>query len=265
MSGAQRVVVFSATAGYRHESIPAAVAARAAMPRLDVVASEDAAVLHDLAGVGAVVFASTSGDVLDRAARASLRGYVQAGGGFAGIHSAAAIEQSWPWYAQLLGARFAGHPPGVQAGTAVVADAAHPSTEAVPPRWTVVDEWYAFTDVRADLDVLLAVDESTYAPGEFTMEWPHPQAWHRRVGRGWSWFTAWVTAPRSGPIRCSYATSSAVSDRCCPAEAASLKRRRERLQRYRKPSRKRRKTPPWGGSGAAGGGGVVLLRAIGWS
>lgn len=36
---------------------------------------------------------------------------------------------------------------------------------------------------------LLTVDESTYDPGNFAMNGPHPQAWCRRMGAGRSWYT----------------------------------------------------------------------------
>ena len=32
--------------------------------------------------------------------------YIQAGGGFVGIHAAADTEYSWPWYGKLVGAFF---------------------------------------------------------------------------------------------------------------------------------------------------------------
>jgi len=172
-------LIFTRTTGYRHESIPAAVAALAGP---GVRHTEDPAGLHDLGGVDVVVFLSTTGDVLDPAGRAALRAHVLGGGGFAGVHSAAGTELSDPWYGELLGGRFRGHPQGVQ-----------PATLTVLPggtRWDFTDEWYAFDELRDDLEVLLTVDEDTYQAGDFSMPAPHPQAWRRRVGAGRSWFTA---------------------------------------------------------------------------
>ncbi len=57
-----------------------------------------------------MVFLSTSGDVLDPSGRAALEAYVRGGGGFVGVHSAADTEYGWPFYGELVGARFAGHP-----------------------------------------------------------------------------------------------------------------------------------------------------------
>jgi uncharacterized protein len=171
-------LVFTRTTGYRHASIPAAVAALAGP---GVRHTEDPAALHDLTGVGVVVFLSTTGDVLDPAGRAALRAHVLGGGGFAGVHSAAGTELTDPWYGELLGARFRGHPRGVQPATMTV----HPGGA----RWDFTDEWYAFDDLRTDLEILLTVDEHTYTPGGFAMPAPHPVAWRRPVGAGRSWFT----------------------------------------------------------------------------
>ena len=171
-----RLLVFTRTTGFRHDSIPAAVAALG-----DVVHTEDPYALHDLSGFDAVVFLSTSGDVLLPQGRAALRSYVLGGGGFVGVHCAAATEAGNPWYGELLGARFAGHPAGVQQATLRSPDGSE---------WKFTDEWYGFTEVRDDLEILLTVDEATYEPGAFSMPAPHPQAWRRTVGEGRSWYTA---------------------------------------------------------------------------
>ncbi|MFG1994276.1 ThuA domain-containing protein [Actinoplanes sp. NPDC048988] len=176
-----RALVFTRTAGYRHESLPAAVAAVSAFPGVRVVPSEDPVALHDLSRFDVVMFLSTTGDVLDRRGRSSLRSFVTGGGGFVGVHSAAGTELSDPWYGELLGARFAGHPDGVQQATLFDPD-------GVP--WKFTDEWYGFTEVRDDLEILLTVDEETYEPGPYAMTGPHPQAWRRPVEAGRSWYTA---------------------------------------------------------------------------
>jgi type 1 glutamine amidotransferase len=185
-----KTLVFTRTTGYRHASIPAAVAALEKRPELMVRHSEDPADVAECAAYDVVAFVSTSGDVLDETSRDALRTWVLAGGAFVGVHCAAVTEAGWDWYGDLLGARFAGHPEGVQDGVAVVADPAHPSTEALPERWPFRDEWYSFTDVRPDLHLLVALDRSTVEMGEFAMPDPHPQAWCREIGAGRSWFTA---------------------------------------------------------------------------
>ncbi|GAA4974818.1 ThuA domain-containing protein [Actinoplanes utahensis] len=184
-----RVLVFTRTTGYRHDSIPDAVAALdgGELPRVTV--SEDPADVAACGRYDVVAFVSTTGDVLDARGRDALRSFVEGGGGFTGVHSAAATESSWDWYADLLGARFAGHPEGVQKATVRVDDG-HPSTAHLPSSWVFADEWYAFSDVRPGSTLLLDVDESTYRPAGYAMPDPHPQAWCRSVGAGRSWYTA---------------------------------------------------------------------------
>jgi len=183
------VLVMTRTAGYRHESIPDACAALAGVPGLRVQLTEDPHAVEDCQRYDTVIFLSTTGSILDDGARRALRTYVEDGGGFVGIHSAAATEHDWPWYGQLLGARFAGHPDGVQ--RAMVYPVPGPTGNSpLPSPWEVIDEWYAFDSVREDVEVLLHVDEGSYDPGRFSMAVPHPQAWRRPVGAGRSWYTA---------------------------------------------------------------------------
>src|SRR4051812_40099855 len=115
-----RVLVFDRTAAYHHDSIPhaAAVLRRLHAARgVRVVETDDPARFTDagLSDFAAVVFLSTTGDVLDDAQQTALRRYVQRGGGYAGIHAASDTEHTWPWYRTLVGAWFARHGPVQQA------------------------------------------------------------------------------------------------------------------------------------------------------
>lgn len=204
MTAPARVLVFSATAGYRHDSIPAGAAALAelAAPHgLRTLHTEDPddlrpAVLDDCA---AVVFLSPTGDVLNDSAREHLRGYVTGGGGFLGVHAAACAEYDWPYYGELLGARFDGHPE-IQPAAVTVGDRDHPATAHLPESWAWTDEWYNFraapggsgagTDNGAGsgVRVLASVDERRYQGG--TMGAHHPLVWCHRPGAGRSFYTA---------------------------------------------------------------------------
>ena len=189
----RRVLVFSATAGFRHASIPDAVAALrrlGAENGFAVDATEDATVFADaqLSAYDAIVFALTTGDVLDAAQQEALQRYVRRGGGFVGIHSASDTEHGWSWYGELVGAFFVRHP-AVASATVDVADGVHPSTRGLPARWTRVDEWYEFDrNPRDRVHVLATVDEATYAGG--TMGADHPIAWCRFFDGGRTWYTA---------------------------------------------------------------------------
>ncbi len=140
-----RLLVYSRTAGYRHDSIPAGIRALRLLGEqagCAVDATEDPAAFTTggLARYTAVVFLSTSGDVLDDAGRDALRGYMAAGGAWLGIHGAATTEYDWPYYGGLAGARFSGHPPE-QTATVTVEDRGHPATSHLPAAWAWHDEW----------------------------------------------------------------------------------------------------------------------------
>lgn len=189
------MLVFTRTEGFRHASIPAAVAAVRAIGRsrgFTVTRTERPGAFTDasLRRFRAVVFLMTTGNVLDAPQEAALQRYVEGGGGFVGVHAAANTENGWAFYGRLLGARFRGHPP-VQRATVVVADTAHPATRGLPRRMRRTDEWYAFrAQPLPGSHVLLTVDERTYRPGVFAMGRNHPIAWTRRIGAGRSFYTA---------------------------------------------------------------------------
>jgi len=180
-----RLLVYTRTGGYRHDSIPAGVAA---IGELGFTVDHTEGDLARLDRYDAVVFLSTSGNVLSEADKAALVSYLGTGGGWLGIHAAATTEYDWPWFGDLVGARFDQHPP-VQTATMTVERRDHPATRHLAARWTWRDEWYAFrADPRDTVNVLLSVDESTYQGG--TMGAGHPIAWCREFGGGRSFYTA---------------------------------------------------------------------------
>ncbi|WP_328911966.1 MULTISPECIES: ThuA domain-containing protein [unclassified Streptomyces] len=188
------VLVFSATADYRHDSIPAGAAALAELAAslgLSARHTEDPDDLRPdvLDGCAAVVFLSPSGDVLHEDARDALRAYVTGGGGFLGVHAATCAEYGWPYYGELLGARFDGHPE-IQRAEVTVLDRAHPATAHLPERWAWTDEWYDFRAGPAGrgVHVLASVDEGSYEGG--TMGADHPLVWCHESGSGRVLYTA---------------------------------------------------------------------------
>jgi type 1 glutamine amidotransferase len=103
-----RLLVHTRTTAYRHESIPAGVEAVRTVGDFEVDHTEDPRAFEQpLDAYSAVVFLSTSGEVLTPAGRERLAAYVESGGGFVGVHAAACTEYDWPYYGELLGARFA--------------------------------------------------------------------------------------------------------------------------------------------------------------
>jgi type 1 glutamine amidotransferase len=187
-----RVLVYTRTTGYRHDSIPAAVAAVRALGDAHgfaVDATEDPAAFEaPLDPYAAIVFLSTSGEVLTPPGRDRLAAYVEGGGGFAGVHSAACTEYEWPHYGDLLGARFDRHP-DLQPGRVRVEDHGHPATHHLPPAWEFTDEWYDFrSSPRGSVRVLASADETSYEGGGMGDD--HPLVWCREQGAGRVFYTA---------------------------------------------------------------------------
>ena len=193
--GEAKVLVFSKTAAFRHGSIPSGIAAIQQLGQQNgfaVDTTEDSTLFTDenLARYDAVIWLSTTGDVLNDAQQAAFERYIQAGGGYAGIHSASDTEYGWPWYGELVGAYFRNHPAN-QTAELVVTDSAHPSTEGLPTRWTRFDEWYNFqSNPRGNVHVLLTINERSYNAGSGAMGSDHPMAWCHAYDGGRAWYTA---------------------------------------------------------------------------
>jgi type 1 glutamine amidotransferase len=193
--GGPRILVFTKTTGFRHASIPAGLRAVRELGRRDglgVDATEDsgAFTLANLARYRAVVFLSTTGDVLTGAQQTAFEHFSRAGGGFVGVHAAADTEYGWPWYGRLLGARFKSHPQ-IQQATIHVTTRRYPSTAGLPRTWIRVDEWYNFRpNPRPLVRVLATLDETSYSPGDGAMGADHPIAWSHEFQGGRAWYTA---------------------------------------------------------------------------
>ncbi len=188
------LLVFTRTAGYRHDSIADGVDAIRALGvahGLVVDRSEDLLAIDDgnLARYAALVLLSTTGDFLEPPQQAALQCYVQRGGGIVGIHGAADAEYGWPWYGGLIGAFFDNHP-SIQSASVHVEDAGDPATVGLPEPWLRTDEWYNFrTNPRdAGVQVLLTLDESSYSGGSMGAD--HPIAWYHAYDGGRAWYTA---------------------------------------------------------------------------
>lgn len=179
-SAQPRILLFSKTAGFRHGSIPNAIAVIESLGvehGFLVDQTEESAFFTDenLALYDAVIWVMTTGDVLNDSEQAAFEQYIRSGGGYAGIHSASDTEFDWPWYGDLMGAFFQDHPK-IQTATIQVEDGEHTSTAHLGATWIRNDEWYNYrTNPRATTNILLALDESTYNGGKMG---DHPIAWY---------------------------------------------------------------------------------------
>ncbi len=93
----KKILVFSKTVEFRHSSIEIGIEAITQLGLdngFEVLATEDAAyfVEDSLKQFSAVIFLNTTGDILNEVQQADFERYIQAGGGFVGVHSATDTE-----------------------------------------------------------------------------------------------------------------------------------------------------------------------------
>jgi len=197
-SGKARILVFSKTAGYHHESIAdgnTAIQQLGGQNNFDVDTTTDATIFNEdsLKNYAAVVFLSTTGDVLNNFQEAALERFIQAGGGYVGIHAASDCEYDWGWYGRMVGGYFLSHPgihdtfPNIQEGVFTIADSTNASTKHLPRPWKRTDEFYSFKKLNKDVKVLLTIDEKTYHGGENGDN--HPMAWYHEYDGGRAFYT----------------------------------------------------------------------------
>lgn len=195
-----RVLVYTKNGkGYVHDNIPNSIEAIKALGRehrFAVDATEDPAAFTDanLKQYSALVFSNTNNTVFDTdAQRVALMRYVQAGGGFAAIHSASGTERTWDWFAAMLGARFLRHPP-IQKFKVRILEPAHPSLAHLPENWERDDECYYQVNMSVNLRVLAvndlaSVNDPKGKPETFGNVFP--SVWSQAFD-GWrQWYTSW--------------------------------------------------------------------------
>lgn len=187
-----RLLVFSKTMGFRHASIGPG---KLAMIRLGeqqnwlVDTTEDAGLFTNerLKKYDAVIFLSTTGNILDSAQQKAFEQFIRSGKGFAGIHAATDTEYDWPWYVGLVGASFESHPKQ-QTARLYRTDNTHLSTVLLPDTWERFDEWYNFKNINPATHTLLRFDESSYTGGKNGNL--HAMAWCHVYDGGRAFYTA---------------------------------------------------------------------------
>lgn len=186
-SGAPRVLVYTRENLWNHGSNQVAAQTfldMCASQGFAVTASADPRVFAErLSETDVVVFAVTSGPVLDPEAQAAFEPWVRAGGGVIGIHSASATELTWPFFIEMMGAQFRGHGPSTRSRLNLE-HTEHPVLEGIGPATQErLDEWYTFwtRPEERGVTVLMSLDESTLGPdypeelkvGYHALSWVH--------------------------------------------------------------------------------------------
>ncbi|MEI6411827.1 MAG: ThuA domain-containing protein [Bacteroidota bacterium] len=193
-----RILVFSKTEGYRHACIPTGIAALRKLCRennMVMDTSEEGADFNEknLSRYAAVLFLCTTGDVLNPEQENAFERYIQAGGGFVGVHSATDTEYGWKWFGGLSGGYFNGHP-AIQDATLNVLNHDHPATRHLKgDTWMRKDEWYNIKEFNPTVTVLLALDENSYKGGTMCQHGEkapcHPISWYHDYDGGRSFYT----------------------------------------------------------------------------
>ena len=201
---AVRVLMITATAGFRHESIPTArqtvAGLSASSGEFTLVLSEDLSTMSaaSLSMFDVVVFALTSGELnLADGQKRALLDFVAGGHGFIGLHSASDTLYEWPDYGRLVGAYFKDHP-WTERGDVVVENQAHPATEGLGERFALVEEFYTFREnPRGQVDVLLRLDPASVgAAGDYPLAWAHAFGAGRAYYNALGHFSETWTDPR---------------------------------------------------------------------
>jgi cytochrome c len=197
--GQPRVLVFSKTGAFVHSSIDAGIAAIQRAGQEDgfiVDTTTNPAYFHpdSLDKYAAVVFNNTSGDVLNHHQENAFERYIQAGGGYLGIHAASDTEYDWGWYGRLVGGYFKNHPQP-QPAKFIVKNKTHPATLHLPDTFTYDDEWYNFTKLYDGIKVLVEIDETSYKGGQNGDF--HPMVWYHDYDGGRAFYYGFGHNPTS--------------------------------------------------------------------
>ncbi|WP_080058810.1 ThuA domain-containing protein [Spirosoma aerolatum] len=188
--------------GYVHDNIPNAIQCVQKLGQqygFNVDASDQPSVFTEanLKQYTLLVFASTNNDVFDTdAQRLAFRRYIEAGGGFVGIHSVMGTERSWAWFKRMIGGTFAWHPK-FQKFKIEVIDTKHPSMDGLPKIWEKEDEFYFTKNMSPGPTVIMANDLTSLNQdepekvrmfgGSYTEL--YPSAWYYNFDGGYTWCT----------------------------------------------------------------------------
>ncbi len=189
--------------GYVHENIPFAadcIKKLADEYRFSADVSDNPAVFtkENLEKYELLIFTSTNNDVFDNdEQRLAFRCYIEAGGGFVGIHSVVGTERNWKWFKTMLGGSFAWHP-DFQRYRIVTIDHSHPSVAGLPAIWEKEDECYFQKEMYPGIQTIMAHDLTSLNENQKekinTYSGPYtelyPAVWHQQFDGGYIWITA---------------------------------------------------------------------------
>lgn len=189
--------------GYVHDNIASAVASIKEMGvenHFTVDVSDDPSVFTEanLKNYQFLIFTSTNNDVFDNDnQRVQFRRYIEAGGGFVGVHSVTGTERNWTWFKMMLGETFSWHA-NFQKFSIKKLDNTHPSMQGVPAIWEREDECYFGKELYPGIKVLMAHQLSSLNPSQTELIQKNagsyanyfPAVWYQQFDGGNIWVTA---------------------------------------------------------------------------
>jgi type 1 glutamine amidotransferase len=197
----KKLLVVTATQGFRHSSIPLAEKVLAGLGEQSGVFTVEYArggadgkgsadivekmSPEALKNYDAVIFCNTTGDLPIPDKDAFLK-WIQSGKAFIGMHSATDTFHGHPAFIEMIGGEFLSH--GPQVGVECInQDTEHPSTRHLGSTWPIFDEIYILKNFhREKVHGLLTLDKepNKLYPGDF------PIAWSKQIGRGKLFYTS---------------------------------------------------------------------------
>lgn len=135
--------------------------------------------------------------------RDELLEFIRSGHGFVAAHTAlTAFSESWPEFAEMIGARYGGHPISGP-GTILNEQPAFPAVRHFPLRMPFDDEFYLPDGLdRAKVDVLLRLDTSTVpADEDLAPGTDYPLAWAKTYGEGRVFYSSLSHARETWDLR----------------------------------------------------------------
>jgi type 1 glutamine amidotransferase len=196
MLATDRVLVVTATAGYRHESIETAeqvitqIGAKTGWFEVTLARNESDMIRlmspEVLDSVKLVMFVNTTGE-LPIATKQNLLRWINSGGTFIGVHSASDTWHDSPDYISMLGGEFKSH--SDQTTVQIIVDAPdHPAVRALESPHTLFEEIYLFQNFSRDtVNMLFSLRQD---PADPTLRGFFPLAWYKKHGKGRVLYTA---------------------------------------------------------------------------
>ena len=187
--------------GYVHDNIASSVAAIRKMGAengFGVDASEDPSVFTtaNLKQYRALVFANSNNEAFTNdAQRAAFKAFIEAGGGFVGIHSASGSERNWDYYQQVVGAKFKRHPK-LQPFQVQVVDPKFPAVHGLPAAFDWEDECYYVEKLQPTVKPVLMTDPHKVVDPQFAtdpgdlIKGMRPLAWYQTFDGGREFYLA---------------------------------------------------------------------------